>query len=270
MIESGAKMTATSDIPVVILAGGLGTRLREETEYRPKPMVRIGQQPILWHIMKTYAHYGFKNFIVCLGYKGEIIREYFVDYTVYNGDVEIDLGQRTQKHVGSTFEHVDWRVVLADTGQASQTGGRIRRIRDYIKADRFMVTYGDGVADVDIAKLLDTHQRGGRIATLTGVRPTSRFGELAIEGDRVERFAEKEFLQDVWINGGYFVFEKKIFDYLPDDLTVLEHEPLRALAAAKQLTVHKHPGYWQCMDTYRESEILNRLWDAGTAPWKVW
>ena len=259
-----------ADIPVVILAGGLGTRLREETEYRPKPMVKIGHQPILWHIMKSYAHYGFRDFIVCLGYKGETIREYFLDSSAYTGDVMLNLGAGTQKHLGNTYEKVDWRVLLADTGQSTMTGGRIRRVRDYIKSDRFMVTYGDGVADVDITALLATHQKSGRIATLTGVRPTSRFGELSIEGDRVARFAEKEFLQDVWISGGFFVFEKKIFDYLHDDSTILEQEPLRKLSAESQLTVHKHPGYWQCMDTYREFEILNRAWDSGAAPWKVW
>jgi glucose-1-phosphate cytidylyltransferase len=263
-------MTDRAAMPVVILAGGLGTRLREETEYRPKPMVKIGHQPILWHIMKTYSHFGFRNFIVCLGYKGETIREYFLDYASYTGDLQLDLSNGSRTHLGNTFESVDWRVLLADTGQATMTGGRIRRIRDYIKTDRFMVTYGDGVADVDIGKLLETHQKAGRIATLTGVRPTSRFGELAVEGDRVARFAEKEFLQDVWISGGFFVFEKKIFDYLADDTTILEQEPLRRLSTEGQLTVYKHSGYWQCMDTYREVEILNKAWESGSAPWGVW
>ena len=256
-------------IPVVILAGGLGTRLREETEYRPKPMVKVGHQPIIWHIMKTYAHFGHKDFIVCLGYKGEMIREYFLDYAAFTGDVLLDLGKKTQTHVGNTFEQVDWRVTLADTGQLTNTGGRIKRIRDYIRSDRFMVTYGDGLANVDVPKLLETHRRSGRVATLTGVRPTSRFGELNIEGDRVTRFAEKEYLQEVWINGGFFVFEKKIFDYLDGDETILEQDPLRRLSQEGQLSVYRHPGYWQCMDTYREYEILNRQWSEG-APWKVW
>jgi len=258
------------NIPVVILAGGLGTRLREETEYRPKPMVKIGDQPILWHIMKTYAHHGFRDFIVCLGYKGEMIREYFVDFRVFSGDVVIDLAKGTHTHVGNTDHHVDWRVTLADTGQSTQTGGRIRRIERYIKADRFMVTYGDGVADVDIGKLLAAHRGAGRIATLTGVRPVSRFGELRVEGDKVVRFREKELLNEVWISGGFFVFERKLFDYLGDDDTVLEHEPLRRLADDGELTVYKHPGFWQCMDTYREFEILNAAWASGRAPWKIW
>lgn len=264
-------MRDNSSIPVVILAGGLGTRLREETEYRPKPMVRIGHQPIIWHIMKTYAQHGFRDFIVCLGYKGETIREYFLDYSVFTGDVKLDLGKKTQEHLGNTFEHVDWRVILADTGQATMTGGRVRRVRDYIPGDTFMVTYGDGVADVDVTALLETHRRAGTIATLTGVRPTSRFGELRMEGDLVTRFAEKEFLQEVWINGGFFVFDRKIFDYLDQgDDTVLEQEPLRRLAEERQLAVHRHPGFWQCMDTYREFEMLNKLWSEGRAPWKVW
>ncbi|HVO30169.1 MAG TPA: glucose-1-phosphate cytidylyltransferase [bacterium] len=259
-----------TSIPVVILAGGLGTRLREETEYRPKPMVKIGQQPILWHIMKTYAHYGFKDFIVCLGYRGEVIREYFLDYSVFTGDIQFDLARGTSRTLSKSPEQVDWRVTLADTGQPTMTGGRIRRIREYVKSDRFMVTYGDGVANIDIPGLLETHTRAGRLATLTGVRPTSRFGELTIEGDRVARFAEKEFLQEVWISGGFFVFEKKIFDYLKDDATVLEQEPLRRLSAEGQLTVFKHDGFWQCMDTYREFEMLNRLWESPNPPWKVW
>lgn len=262
--------TLDTNIPVVILAGGLGTRLREETEYRPKPMVKIGNQPILWHIMKIYAQAGFKDFIVCLGYKGESIRQYFYDYTVYTGDVQIDLGQKTQIHVGNTFEHVDWRVLLADTGRDTMTGGRIRRVRDYIKTDRFMVTYGDGVADVDVKALVAAHHNSGALATLTGVRPTSRFGELKIENDRVVRFHEKEFLEEVWINGGFFVFEKKIFEYLDADSTILEQEPLRRLAGEKNLGVYRHPGFWQCMDTYREFEMLNKMWDDGRAPWKVW
>jgi glucose-1-phosphate cytidylyltransferase len=258
------------DIPVVILAGGLGTRLREETEYRPKPMVKIGDQPILWHIMKTYAHFGFKHFIICLGYKGESIREYFFDYALNTGDVALDLGKRTQVHMGNTFDQVDWQVILADTGATTMTGGRIRRIRDYIKTDRFLMTYGDGVADVNLDELLETHQKMGKTATMTAVRPTSRFGEVAVESGLVVRFQEKAVLDETWINGGFFVFEKKIFDYLDDDRTVLEQEPLRRLAEQRQLAVHHHRGFWQCMDTYREFEMLNRDWAEGKAPWKVW
>ncbi len=257
-------------IPVVILAGGLGTRLREETEYRPKPMVKVGPHPILWHIMKNYAHHGFKEFIVCLGYRGEMIRDYFLDYAAYTSDVMLDLGKRTQVQLGKSAEPIDWRVTLAETGQATMTGGRIRRIRDYVKADRFLMTYGDGLANVDVPKLLATHKKAGTIATLTGVRPTSRFGELTIEKDLVTRFAEKEYLEEVWINGGFFVFEKKIFDYLDDDATILEQEPLRRLSQERELAVYRHPGFWQCMDTYREFELLNRLWDEGNPPWKMW
>lgn len=263
-------MTDLSKLPVVILAGGLGTRLREETEYRPKPMVKIGHQPILWHIMRNYAHFGSREFVICLGYKGESIRQYFLDYSVHLGDVRLDLGTRTQEHLGNTVEHVDWRVTLADTGKDTMTGGRIRRIRDYIKTDRFLVTYGDGVANVDIKALVAAHEKNGTIATLTGVRPVSRFGELKLDGNKIVKFHEKEFLEEVWINGGFFVFEKKIFDYLEDDSTILEQEPLRRLAAEGQLSVHKHDGYWQCMDTYREFELLNKLWEEGKAPWKVW
>jgi glucose-1-phosphate cytidylyltransferase len=257
-------------LPVVILAGGLGTRLREETEYRPKPMVKIGTQPIIWHIMKTYAHQGFKDFIVCLGYKGEMIRQYFYDWSVNAGDVALDLATGKQTRLGGEEAKVDWNVVLADTGQSTMTGGRIKRIAPYVKAERFMVTYGDGLADIDLKALLAAHEKGGRLATLTGVRPTSRFGELSIDGDRVVHFREKEYLQETWISGGYFVFERKVFDYIGGDDTILEYESLRKLAEDGQLTVYKHPGYWQCMDTYREFEILNAAWAGGKAPWKVW
>lgn len=262
-------MSAT--IPVVILAGGLGTRLRQETEHRPKPMVPVGHQPILWHIMKTYAHHGHHDFVLCLGYKGEVIRDYFIKYAGNTGDVRLDLGAGTQSHLGNTFEKVDWRVLLADTGEHTMTGGRIRRVRDYVAgADRFMMTYGDGVADIDIPALLETHRRAGTVATVTGVNPTSRYGELKIDGDRVVAFAEKEPFQDVWISGGYFVFDQRIFDYLTGDDTILEQAPLRRLAETGQLSVHRHRGYWQSMDTYREFELLNRLWKEGNAPWKVW
>jgi len=256
--------------PVVILAGGLGTRLREETEYRPKPMVQIGGKPILWHIMKIYAAHGFREFIVCLGYKGEMIRQYFLDYAANAGDVRIDLSTGATKQLGANVERVDWNVTLADTGVSTNTGGRIKRIRDYVKGDRFLATYGDGVANVDVKALLDTHVRGKTLATLTGVRPVSRFGELQIEGSRVARFAEKEYLQEVWISGGFFVFERKVFDYIDNDLTILEHEPFRRLSQEGQMSVYKHEGFWQCMDTYREFELLNRMWDEGKAPWKTW
>jgi glucose-1-phosphate cytidylyltransferase len=262
-------MTIALDLPVVILAGGLGTRVREETEYRPKPMVKIGHQPILWHIMKLYAHHGFKNFIICLGYKGEMIREYFHHYQLNTGDVLVDLNEKSTTPLRGHADAVDWKVVLADTGPNTMTGGRILRIKDYVGSDEFFVTYGDGLADVNLPGLLKSHRQAGTIATLTGVQPTSRFGELETEGDLVTQFREKQPL-DEWINGGFFVFRKAIFDHLEGDATVLEQAPLRALAAKRQLSVFRHPGFWQCMDTYREVELLNGLWATGKAPWKVW
>ncbi|MEZ0230872.1 MAG: glucose-1-phosphate cytidylyltransferase [Planctomycetota bacterium] len=257
------------DIPVVILAGGLGTRLREETEFRPKPMVKVGHQPILWHIMKLYSHYGFKNFIVCLGYKGEMIRDYFFQYQLNKGDVLVDVKAKTLTPLRDHADDVDWKVVLADTGKDTMTGGRIRAIKDYVKGDEFLVTYGDGVADVNLHALVKAHRQSGTIATLTGVQPTSRFGELELEGDLVTDFREKQPLDD-WINGGFFVFKKAIFDYLDGPQTILEQAPLKTLAKKRQLSVYKHPGFWQCMDTYREAELLNGLWASGKAPWKVW
>jgi glucose-1-phosphate cytidylyltransferase len=257
------------ELPVVILAGGLGTRLREETEYRPKPMVKIGHQPILWHIMKLYSHHGFRNFIICLGYKGELIREYFFQYQLQKGDVLVDVKEKTITPLRDHADDVDWKVVLADTGKDTMTGGRLRAIKDYVKGGEFLVTYGDGVADVDLRALLAAHRRSGRLATLTGVQPTSRFGELTIEGDLVTRFREKQPL-DEWINGGFFVFRREVFDLLDGPSSVLEQKPLKTLADERQLTVYKHPGFWQCMDTFREVELLNALWASGKAPWKVW
>ena len=262
-------MSVQFETPVVILAGGLGTRLREETEYRPKPMVKVGHQPILWHIMKLYAHHGFKNFIVCLGYRGEMIRDYFASYQLHTGDVLVDVSAKSSTPIRGHADDVDWKVILADTGKDTMTGGRIARIKEYVGTDEFFVTYGDGVADVNIPSLLETHRRAGTIATLSGVQPSSRFGELTIEGDLVTDFREK-LPRDEWINGGFFVFRREIFDYLDGDDTILEQKPLRTLAKERQLSVYKHPGFWQCMDTYRESELLNGLWASGKAPWKVW
>ncbi|HVY60173.1 MAG TPA: glucose-1-phosphate cytidylyltransferase [Planctomycetota bacterium] len=257
-------------MPVVILAGGLGTRLKEETEYRPKPMVKIGHQPILWHIMKLYSHHGFRNFIVCLGYKGEMIREYFYHYKLYTGDVLVDVNARETRTLRASPDEVDWKVILADTGKDTMTGGRVKRIQDYVGSDEFFVTYGDGVADVDIGAALAAHRRAGTIGTVTGVHPVSRFGELVTEGDLVREFQEKQVAHD-YVNGGFFVFRRKFFDYLEGgDATVLEQAPLRRLAAEGQLSMYRHDGYWQCMDTFRESELLNGLWSSGKAPWKVW
>jgi len=262
-------MAIALDLPVVILAGGLGTRVREETEYRPKPLVKIGHQPILWHIMKLYSHHGFKNFIICLGYKGEMIREYFYHYQLNTGDVLVDLEDESLRPLRGHADAVDWKVILADTGANTMTGGRIRRIKDYVGSDDFLVTYGDGVADVNVPALLKAHRQAGTVATLTGVQPSSRFGELTTEGNLVTQFREK-LPVDEWINGGFFVFRKEVFDYLEGDATVLEQSPLKTLAAKRQLSVYRHSGFWQCMDTYREVELLNGLWASGRAPWKVW
>lgn len=254
---------------VVILAGGLGTRLREETEYRPKPMVQIGEQPILWHIMKLYSHYGYKDFVVCLGYKGEMIRDYFLNYETRNRDFTITLGSKNiQIHNG--LAELGWRVTLADTGKATQTGGRIKRVEKYIESDTFMTTYGDGVADVDIPRLLAFHYRQRKLATVTAVRPSSRFGELSIEKGVVTSFREKPQVNEGWISGGFFVFEPKVLDYIEGDADVLEAKLLTRLADEKELAVYQHEGFWQCMDTFREKQMLDEMWSGENAPWKVW
>ena len=253
----------------VLLAGGLGTRMREETDFRPKPMVTIGGRPILWHIMRTYAFHDISNFVVLTGYKGEIIRGYFHDFAALNMDFTVTLGEtpRFKKH-GSMVEE-GWEVTVVDTGQSTMTGGRIFRARDHIGKETFMCTYGDGVADVDISKLLAFHKSHGKIATMTSVKPISRFGVTDIsDSGKVERFHEKPQTES-WVNAGYFVFEPKIFDYLDADC-ILEQEPLNALAAGGQLMAYKHEGFWQPMDTYRESTLLNQMWDEGQAPWKKW
>jgi glucose-1-phosphate cytidylyltransferase len=262
-------MSITLEMPVVILAGGLGTRLASETEYRPKPLVKVGHQPILWHIMKIYSFHGFKNFIICLGYKGEMIREYFFHYRLNTGDVLLDAGAERFTPLRSHQDEIDWRLILADTGKDSMTGGRIARIKDYIGSDEFLVSYGDGLADVDIGAVVAAHRAQGRIGTVTGVHPTSRFGELRLEGNLVTSFDEKQ-ATDGWINGGFFVFNRKIFDYLEGDASVLEQAPLRRLAAEGQLGVYHHPGFWQCMDTAREVQLLNDLWNSGRPPWRIW
>jgi glucose-1-phosphate cytidylyltransferase len=256
---------------VVILCGGKGTRLREETEYRPKPLVAIGGKPILWHIMKTYSAYGFHEFVLCLGYKGEMIKDYFINYDLLNSDFTIQLGtkQIVRDHVA--HDEAKWRVSLVDTGLETMTGGRLARIRNYVGEDKeFMVTYGDGVADINIDALLNFHRLSGRTATLSGVHPVGRFGELAIDGDAVRTFAEKPTSSATWMNGGYFVMSTKIFDYLDGDECVLERDALEALSSAGQLGVYRHSGYWQCMDTLRDMETLNQQWATGNAPWRVW
>jgi len=255
---------------VVILAGGQGTRLREETEYRPKPLVEVGGRPIVWHIMKNYAKYGFLNFIICLGYRGKLIKEYFLNYEAMNNDFTIRLGNPNQiSYLYNRIEQ-DFRVTLAETGLDTMTGGRIKRIQKYITEDLFMVTYGDGLSDVDIANLLSFHKEHGKIATVTTVRPFSRFGVMDIDKEaRVLKFGEK-IQEDKWVSSGFFVFNRKIFDYLTDDDCVLEKEPLERLAAEGQLMSYHHEGFFYAMDTYKEYQELNNMWEQGNAPWKVW
>jgi glucose-1-phosphate cytidylyltransferase len=253
----------------VILAGGLGARLREETEYKPKPMVEIGGRPILWHIMKMYAGYGFDDFVVCLGYKGDVIKEYFFHYELHHSDATITLGSRDiQFHTPHAEQ--GWKVTLADTGEATLTGGRIKRIARYLTDDRFMVTYGDGVADIDIDALVKHHKSHGKLATVTAVHPSSRFGQLAVENGLVRLFREKPQVEDGWINGGFFVFERQVLDLIGGDDESLEQGLLEKLVQRDQLAVYTHSGFWQCMDTYREMQLLNHLWRERKAPWAKW
>lgn len=256
---------------VVILCGGRGTRLKEETEFKPKPLVEIGGRPILWHIMKIYAHYGFSDFIFCLGYKGNLIKEYFLNYEAMNNDFTVKLGDRDSIEFHNNHQEAGWRVTLADTGEEAQTGTRVKRVEKYIDGDSFMVTYGDGVGNIDIRKLLDFHKNHGKVGTVTGVHPSSRFGELVVKGDEVAAFTEKPQIQAGVINGGFFVFQKEFLSYLKsDDSCYLEKEPLEHLASQNKFMVYKHDGFWQSVDTYRELEILNNLWKSPNPPWKVW
>ncbi len=255
-------------IPVVILCGGMGTRLREETDYKPKPMVEIGGRPILWHIMKIYAHFGFQRFILCLGYKGNMIKDYFLNYEAMSNDFTLHLGEKNALTYQSNHSEQDFNVTLVDTGLNTMTGGRIKRIERFIDSDTFMVTYGDGLSNIDIGALLAFHCSHGKVATLTATRPPSRYGILELASDgKVERFREK--VQAEWINGGFLVFNRRVFDYL-DPNCVLEKEPMENLAIDGQLMAFRHEGFWIGMDTYREYEILNKMWDAGTVPWRVW
>ena len=253
----------------VILAGGAGTRLLEETTVRPKPMVEIGGWPILWHIMNIYAAYGYREFIVALGYKGEVIRNYFLNYYFLRNDLSIHLADgRVEVHNDSGRE--DWLVHLIDTGLHTQTGGRLRRLAAHIGRETFMMTYGDGVANVNIGQLVDFHRRHGKLATVTAVRPPARFGGLTFDGDLVARFAEKPQIGEGWINGGFFVLEPRVLDYVAGDDTLFEREPLERLAQEGQLVAYRHPDFWQCMDTLRDVRLLESLWEGGNAPWKVW
>jgi glucose-1-phosphate cytidylyltransferase len=258
---------------VVILCGGRGTRLREETEYRPKPMVPIGRQPILWHIMKYYAHFGHTEFILCLGYKGEMIKEYFRNYPWMAGDVSLQLGRTPAVRFHDHYEEESWSVTLAETGDETMTGGRIRRIRRHLGEDKeFFLTYGDGVGNVDIGALLAFHHQHGKLLTVTAVRPPGRFGEIGLASNNsVFLFNEKPQVEGGWISGGFFVASTKLFEYLPDsDSITFEQEPIRKIAADGELMGYRHEGFWQPMDTYQEFLLLNRLWTEGRAPWKAW
>ncbi len=253
---------------VVILAGGLGTRLAEETVVRPKPMVEIGGHPILWHIMNIYAAHGYKDFLVACGYKSEHIKDYFLNYRARRSDISVDL---RNGHVEiENGRGPDWRVTLVETGLNTQTGGRIKRCQPWLAHETFMVTYGDGVGNIDISRLVDFHQAHGKLATLTAVRPPARFGGLTCEGDRIACFSEKPQVGEGWINGGFMVFEPAALEYVGGDRDSLEREPVERLAADGQLMAYRHEGFWQPMDTLREKELLESLWQSGRAPWKVW
>lgn len=252
---------------VAILCGGLGTRLSEETELRPKPMVEIGGKPILWHIMKTYSHYGFNEFVLCLGYKGFMIKEWFANYFLHNSDVTINLKKNDLKVHNTNAE--DWVVTLTDTGERSDTGGRVKRIEKFIDGP-FMLTYGDGVCDVNLKDLTAFHRKHGKMATLTGVQPPGRFGALEIAGDSVTSFEEKPKGDGSWINGGYFVLEPAVFDFIPGDGTSWEKESMANIAKKGELKAFRHFGFWKPMDTIRDKKELEEKWASGNAPWKVW
>lgn len=252
----------------VILAGGVGSRISEETQLRPKPMITIGGKPILWHIMKLYAAYGITDFVICLGYMGYVIKEYFANYYLHTADVTFDVATNSIEVHQSTAE--PWRVTLIDTGVETQTGGRLRRVLKYLGDEDFCFTYGDGVADVDVTKLVEFHRAQRTIATVTAVQPAGRFGAMDLEGERVSQFREKLTGDGMWINGGFFVLSPAVRDYLDGDETVWEQEPLRRLAADGQLSSYKHCGFWQPMDTLREKHQLEELWATGRAPWKIW
>ena len=257
---------------VVILCGGLGTRLSEETQLRPKPMVEIGGRPILWHIMKIYAHHGIKEFVIALGYKGEQIKRYFVDYALINSSFTVQIGSGDVMRRATSRE--DWTVHLIDTGLSTNTGGRIKRLHDFLDRETFLMTYGDGVANVNVQDVVAFHRRHGKLATVTAVRPPARFGGLDLSHDpsdfRVHSFTEKPQIGEGWINGGFFVLEPKVLDYIAGDETSWQAEPLERLAQEGQLMAYRHDGFWQCMDTVRDVHLLQSLWTSGKAPWKVW
>ncbi|MCL4803589.1 MAG: glucose-1-phosphate cytidylyltransferase [Anaerolineae bacterium] len=254
---------------VGILAGGHGTRLAEETEIKPKPMVEIGGRPILWHIMMHYSSYGYDNFVVALGYKGEVIKRYMVDYCSLHSDLTVNLrAGRVDLHNNEAIQ--DWTVELIDTGLNTMTGGRIKRLKPYMGDQTFMLTWGDGVSTVELDRLLAFHRNHGRLLTMTAVRPPARYGHLEFDGDRIREFTEKPQTAEGWINGAFFVAEPQVFDYIDGDDTQFEKEPLERLAADGELMAYKHDGFWQCMDTLRDKYVLEKLWSSGEAPWKTW
>jgi len=253
---------------VAILAGGLGTRLSEETSLKPKPMVEIGGKPLLWHIMNIYSHYGYREFVIALGYKGEIIKDYFINYHYGAHNLTVDLRTgNVSVHDGAAQ---DWIVHLVDTGIETNTGGRVKRVSEYLCGERFMLTYGDGVSNVNIPHLIEFHECQKKLATVTAVRPPARFGQMVVDGDRVTQFREKPQIGEGWINGGFFVVEPGIVDYIEGDQTAWEYESLERIAAAGQLAAYRHDDFWQCMDTIRDVHLLERMWSERTAPWKIW
>jgi len=258
-----------SDMKVAILAGGHGTRLAEETEIKPKPMVEIGGKPILWHIMKIYDHYGFKDFVIALGYKGEYIKKYMLEYRSIKGNLTINLKNGKNYHYGSE-KLEEWIIELIETGLTTNTGGRIKRLAPYLDNQTFMLTWGDGVSNINLNDLLAFHRSHGKLATLTAVRPPARYGHLQMNGDAIEEFSEKPQTIEGWINGAFFVLEPEVFDYIEGDDTQWEKEPLENLAKDGQLMAYRHNSFWQCMDTLREKYILQKYWDSGNAPWQIW
>jgi len=253
---------------IVILAGGFGTRISDSQNSSPKPMVKIGGKPILWHIMKIYSHYGFSDFVVALGYKSEVIKNYFLNFNQLNSDFEIDLEKKEIKYLKNNDEK--WKIKLIDTGLNTQTGGRLKKLSKFINNERFMLTYGDGVSNINLKELLKFHNNHGKIGTITTVHPNARFGELDLKGNTVYKFKEKPQTKKSWINGGFFVFEPEFLSLIKSSSTILEKEPLEILAKRKQLVAFKHEKFWQCMDTKRDKDFLERLWNEKTPPWKCW
>lgn len=256
---------------VVILCGGYGTRISEESHLRPKPMIEIGERPILWHIMKSYSYYGFNEFVLCLGYKGHMIKEYFAEYFLHGSDVTFDLSDKNKMQIHSCESVEPWKVTLANTGLETMTGGRIKKVKKYIGNETFLLTYGDGLSNVNIEELFKFHKANGKLATVTAVQPSGRYGILGLNDDStVLEFVEKPKNLDAWVNGGFFVLEPEVLNYIDGDLTSFEKEPLEMLAKDNQIVAYRHTGFWQCMDNQRDKHVLETLWNDKKAPWKVW